>query len=419
MDALNDLKQFYEKIIEYEKLIQKWGGSLFHSDKLKEDIQSLITELQRGYSRLESTIMQYGGTDFKQNVFYTAFDSFSASSATARLNALTKVIPIVNEAIGKLETTPLAELEARAPKGTKVSSSLFDKIQFHPKVIEASRSCFVAGNYREAILNAFISFIDYIKEMTELDLDGDDLMNKVFSFNYDKDLRKITKYPIIRINELKNSNDRNEQQGFMFLCKGAAGGIRNPKAHKLITQSNPLHTLEYLAFASLLIRRVEEGKVVKPKPPRERWNLEKFLIDAEKRCMPEKVEIMKKLIDFTASNSDAGILWGTGAKYGSFVFQKLVNNKATSIFQIYTDGTLFLYFQPLKNKGVSIALLNQFRLNVNKIPGVNITENVVNEKDKYGSLSLNIFINPSNLNIFKEAVSSLCKDLENYKEASS
>ena len=140
---------------------------------------------------------------------------------------------------------------------------IFNEMQLHPRVVEASESCFVTGNYREAILNAFIRLIDYVKEITGLDLDGDDLMNKVFSFNYDKDLRRITKYPIIRINELKNSNDRNEQQGFMFLCKGAAGGIRNPKAHKLIPQSNPLHTLEYLAFASLLMRRIEEGKVVR------------------------------------------------------------------------------------------------------------------------------------------------------------
>lgn len=149
------------------------------------------------------------------------------------------------------------------PQEDKAESPLkiFDEMQFHPRVVEASKSCFVTGNYREAILNAFIRLIDYVKEITGLDLDGDDLMNKVFSFNYDKDLRRITKYPIIRINELKNSNDRNEQQGFMFLCKGAAGGIRNPKAHKIIPQSNPLHTLEYLAFASLLIRRIEEGKL--------------------------------------------------------------------------------------------------------------------------------------------------------------
>lgn len=142
----------------------------------------------------------------------------------------------------------------------QVPVHLFDAMQFHPKVVEASRSCFTTVNYREAILNAFISLIDYIKEITGLDLDGDNLMNNVFSFNYDKEQRKITKYPIIRINELKNKTDRDEQNGFMFLCKGAAAFIRNPKAHKLIAQTDPLHTLEYLAFASLLFRQLDKRR---------------------------------------------------------------------------------------------------------------------------------------------------------------
>lgn len=134
---------------------------------------------------------------------------------------------------------------------------LFDAMKFHQKVIEASRSCFISSNYREAILNAFISFIDYVKEMTKLDLDGDDLMNQVFSFTYDKEQGMITKYPIMRINELKNKTDRDEQQGFMFLCKGAAAFIRNPKAHKLIPQRDPYKTLEYLGFASLLFKTID------------------------------------------------------------------------------------------------------------------------------------------------------------------
>ena len=142
----------------------------------------------------------------------------------------------------------------------QVPVHLFDAMQFHPKVVEASRSCFTTVNYREAILNAFISLIDYIKEITGLDLDGDNLMNNVFSFNYDKEQRKITKYPIIRINELKNKTDRDEQNGFMFLCKGTAAFIRNPKAHKLIAQTDPLHTLEYLAFASLLFRQLDKRR---------------------------------------------------------------------------------------------------------------------------------------------------------------
>jgi uncharacterized protein (TIGR02391 family) len=156
-----------------------------------------------------------------------------------------------------IETEPAKNTEQKDT--TKSPIQLFDSMKFHPKLVEASKSCFTATNYREAILNAFISLIDYIKEISKLDLDGDKLMNAVFSFDYDKEHRKITRYPLIRINELKNQTDRDEQQGFMFLCKGAAAFIRNPKAHKLIAQTNPLHILEHLAFASLLFRQLDKG----------------------------------------------------------------------------------------------------------------------------------------------------------------
>jgi len=263
MDALNDLKQFYKKIIAYQKLVRQWYDSFSPSAELRENIQSLRTELQRGYSRLESTIMQYGGRGFKQ-MFHTAFNSFNTDvGATEKINTLNKVIPIVNKAIGKLQLeaegkSQEVELPKKPEDTVKSPIQLFDAMQFHPKVVEASRSCFTTINYREAILNAFISLIDYIKEISGLDLDGDDLMNNVFAFNYDKEQRKITKYPIICINELKDRTDRDEQHGFMFLCKGAAAFGRNPKAHKLIAQRNPLHTLEYLAFASMLFKQLDK-----------------------------------------------------------------------------------------------------------------------------------------------------------------
>jgi hypothetical protein len=55
-------------------------------------------------------------------------------------------------------------------------------------------------------------------------------------------------------------------------------------------------------------------------------------------------------------------------------------------------------------------------LNINKIPGVNISESIISEKDKYGSLSLNILVNPSNLEIFQKAIISLCEYIEFIKE---
>lgn len=145
------------------------------------------------------------------------------------------------------------------------SQRLFDMMQFHPKVVEVSKQCFTTNNYREAILNAFIAFIDYVKHNTGLDLDGDDLMNQAFSFDYDIKQKKLIKSPIIWLNPLTNKTERDEQQGMMFLCKGAVAFVRNPKAHTVIPQTNPLHALEYLSFASLLFRRFDEAKIILPK----------------------------------------------------------------------------------------------------------------------------------------------------------
>lgn len=222
---------------------------------------------------------------------------------------------------------------------------LFDAMQFHPEVIGASRSCFVSGNYREAILNAFIRFIDYVKEITGLDLDGDDLMNQVFSFNYDKKQRRITKYPIIRINELKNNSDRDEQQGFMFLCKGAAGGIRNPKAHKLILQSNPLHTLEYLAFASLLIRRVEEGKVAQKSTRKPKLDEETFIARCVEGGHQNSILLYSKIKDLLNLRSENGDFINWGVSGYSYRLPWKGHQGGEVIFVGYGDGglTLWLY----------------------------------------------------------------------------
>jgi len=40
---------------------------------------------------------------------------------------------------------------------------------------------------------------------------------------------------------------------------------KNPKSHDLIEQRDPFRTLEYLAFASLLAKRVKEAKRTRTK----------------------------------------------------------------------------------------------------------------------------------------------------------
>jgi uncharacterized protein (TIGR02391 family) len=126
---------------------------------------------------------------------------------------------------------------------------LFDSMQFHPKIAEASRKLFEDGHYRDAILRALVEVNNFVKTKTGLELDGKALMSQAFRIDN----------PVIRLNELKTQSERDEQEGFMFLFMGAMVGIRNPKAHDNIIQTDPLRTLEYLALASLLMKRAEEG----------------------------------------------------------------------------------------------------------------------------------------------------------------
>ncbi|MDC4203304.1 MAG: hypothetical protein MPW13_02725 [Candidatus Manganitrophus sp.] len=58
-----------------------------------------------------------------------------------------------------------------------------EHLNLHPKIAEASLSLFETQHYRDAILNSFIAVFDYIRKRTGLDLDGEDLVNNVFSLN--------------------------------------------------------------------------------------------------------------------------------------------------------------------------------------------------------------------------------------------
>jgi len=132
-------------------------------------------------------------------------------------------------------------------------NTLLELLKFHPRIKEASERLFKNSHYAQAILEAFKTVNNFVKEKSgKQEWDGKNLMAKVF--------RKEN--PIIRFNKLKTISDKDEQEGFMFLFMGAMVGIRNPKAHDNIIQTDPYKTLEYLSFASLLAKKVEESELV-------------------------------------------------------------------------------------------------------------------------------------------------------------
>lgn len=127
---------------------------------------------------------------------------------------------------------------------------LFDLMKFHPRIVRACKSQFKAGHYADAIFRAFRCIEVLVKRKAKLRNElGASLMHKVFN----------EKNPIIKLNDLIEEFEIDEQTGFRFIFAGAMSGIRNPKAHTEIEQKDPYRTLEYLSLASLLAKRVEEG----------------------------------------------------------------------------------------------------------------------------------------------------------------
>ncbi len=256
-DKVRELEAFLEEYKSYQRLLKSKGRL---SDK-----ESLREMLVRKVGALKSIIIELTGRQYvsraghRYEIWHTALGTVSLSSR--RDDTLAFCIDAVNEAIGKLKSD--IQMGVRGKQGNVIGEppkdtaelpiNLFDKMQFHPRVIEVSESLFKTGNYSSAIFEAFKAVHNHVQDKTGLTLDGVNLMEKVFNENK----------PILQLNELLDSTDKNEQKGFRYLFMGSQMGVRNPKAHKNVEQEDPKRTLEYLSIASLLMKRIDESKLVK------------------------------------------------------------------------------------------------------------------------------------------------------------
>jgi uncharacterized protein (TIGR02391 family) len=143
-------------------------------------------------------------------------------------------------------------INAVKEQGEPLPTSKYELSNLHPRIRGASEQLFMDGYYSQAIFEAYKILNIAVKEKSgKQNLDGQNLMSTVFN----------TKNPILKLNDLQDQSDLDEQEGFMFLFMGAMTGIRNPKAHDVVNQKDPIRTLEYLALASLLVRRAEESNL--------------------------------------------------------------------------------------------------------------------------------------------------------------
>ena len=119
----------------------------------------------------------------------------------------------------------------------------------HPEVVAVASDLFTDGHYSQAVFEAFKAVEVRVRRQSGLAGSGQDLMARAFA---------TTGGPIRVAMESGQSGD-DEQEGFRFIFMGAMRGIRNPKGHELVSLKDPQRALEYLALASLLMRRLDDA----------------------------------------------------------------------------------------------------------------------------------------------------------------
>jgi uncharacterized protein (TIGR02391 family) len=121
----------------------------------------------------------------------------------------------------------------------------------HADVREVADRYLESGHPEVAIFEAFKAVNNRVKAMTGLDLDGSKLMSRTFA---ESDSRIV-------LADLSTKTGQDIQAGYRFLFMGAAQGIRNPDAHERFEALDAEEALETLAFASMLMRRLDDAQI--------------------------------------------------------------------------------------------------------------------------------------------------------------
>jgi len=261
-EDFTEIKQF-ASVEEIDSAVRKLQGCLFEVQRLLSDSVEYDHERVRGAQfNIRVSVLEIFGRnspEFGEYKDYTIFfqnprsilnsadrEMVGGQNQARLLKELPQTESMLNGLIFRLYAKR-TEFIVRPEPQARVA---FENLKLHPLIANACAKLYRDGHYRQAILDAAISFVNSVKSKSgRNDLDGADLMRKVFS----------RKDPILAINALRDRSDEDEQEGMMHFFEGAVLALRNPPAHKLADLSAEL-ALDYIAFLSLLADRVDSAK---------------------------------------------------------------------------------------------------------------------------------------------------------------
>jgi uncharacterized protein (TIGR02391 family) len=144
-----------------------------------------------------------------------------------------------------VEEAPPSSSEAEEPHP-------FESRNIHPDFPRRVRSLFDDGHWEQSVFEAMKYIEKEVRRASGLrGKTGVALMMEAFN---EQD-------PKIPLNALATHSEMDEQRGFRWIFAGASAGIRNPRGHEVEIGDTPDDALDYLALASLLLRKLDAAGV--------------------------------------------------------------------------------------------------------------------------------------------------------------
>jgi uncharacterized protein (TIGR02391 family) len=126
----------------------------------------------------------------------------------------------------------------------------FDERNIHPKIVAVAKKLFDDGHYSQATFEAYKLVDKEVQNVAKISDSGYKLMMRAFSETS----------PIIKLTNLSNTSEIDEQKGYMFIFSGSVMAIRNPRGHEYGIKETPEQCLDHLSLASLLARKIDGRK---------------------------------------------------------------------------------------------------------------------------------------------------------------
>lgn len=148
------------------------------------------------------------------------------------------------------QASTISEVEVK----TENLKQELDKRQTHREIFKYCKTELLQNNYFHAVLEAEKGLFNRIRDLSNIQQDGNKLIGEVFSNN-----------PILIINNFQTSSEKNEHTGFCNLLKGLCSMFRNPTAHepKVEWVINEQDALEILGIISYCHRRLDNAQKIR------------------------------------------------------------------------------------------------------------------------------------------------------------